>query len=188
MSDKYDFSRYDNYKVSMKIDPNAKPFMHSCPADVSLRFYEKGDERLWAYCQWKCKAFESFDEALKYFEENFATKEADISERMIFAINNTKHIIGTITAWNYDDRQNSDGTVRFWAVLPEYRNRGIGQALLAMCLTVLNEKHKSIIVECVFRNWLAVSLFLKSGFLPRIFNEDDKSVWSALLSSIVGDK
>ncbi|KAK8799729.1 hypothetical protein WA158_006277 [Blastocystis sp. Blastoise] len=178
--------RFQKYEVTMGLSPQANPFSYDIPDGFEFRFYKEGDEKYWSYIQWKSGQFASNDEAKKSFEDTFGSVKSLLSDRMVFAINEKGNTVGTVTAWEGTGIDKDHGCLYRLAVLPEYQNKGIGQALISYILPMLKEKYEHVFLTTIFRNWLAVSIFFKVGFVPRIGTQDDRDVWTAVLETIVG--
>ncbi len=69
------------------------------PDGFAIRFFEKGDETLWARVETSVNEFDNEGAALARFENEFGPFLDEMTHRCLFIENSAGEVIGTTTAW-----------------------------------------------------------------------------------------
>lgn len=74
-----------------------------------FRFYQKEDESAWAEIETSVGEFQTTDEALEYFQQNFAPYPEELERRMFFVETKKGEKVATCTAWRKIKRASVSG-------------------------------------------------------------------------------
>ena len=86
-------------EIWMKRAHKSTPIQPVQSDNYSLRSYQAGDERHWARIETSVGEFDNEAEALAYFEKEFMPEQAQLGQRMFFALDQSGTPVGTATAW-----------------------------------------------------------------------------------------
>lgn len=94
----------------------------------------------------------------------------------------SKQIVGAFMArHNFDKIHNASGRIDYLAVHPDHRGNGLGYALTALTVNRLIEIGYKIIFVGTYDDRLAgIKIYLKSGFVPNIFESDMRERWKRI--------
>jgi len=153
------------------------------PADFSLRWYRRGDERHWFGIHAVTDVQNQITREL--FQREFGTDERLLTERQCYLLDAGGNPIGTGTAWFDDDFVGTRvGRVHWVAVVPEYQGRGLAKPLMtAVCRRLSELGHKRVYLSTSTARLRAIQLYLRFGFVPLIRNEVEAAVWQELLGA-----
>lgn len=131
--------------------------------DFHIRKYKNGDEKYWAEIEYKIGDFNSVEEALDYFVQNYNLDE--LVNKCFFAETSDGKVIGTCTAW-YDNKDDYVVSSLHWlAVLPEYQKSGIGRALV---IAVMNHYKENDLLPVYLHtqpwSYKAIKIYHSLGF------------------------
>lgn len=135
------------------------------PAGYSLTAYHPGFERAWAEMEYAIGDFASADEAERYFNAHYLSKQAT-GQNLLFAVTDGGDVVGSCIAWQ-DMRGDLPVASLHWLVVEEgHRGIGLGRAL---CTAVMN-------------------LFLERGEMPVYIHTQPWSTEAILLYVSLGFK
>ena len=131
--------------------------------DFHIRKYKNGDENYWAEIEYKIGDFNSVEEALDYFVQNYNLDE--LVNKCFFAETSDGKVVGTCIAW-YDNKDDVVVSSLHWlAVLPKYQHQGIGRAL---GISVMNYYQENGLLPVYLHtqpwSYKAIKLYYSIGF------------------------
>ena len=152
------------------------------PASFSLRSWSAGDEVAWLDIIRRSYGGHWPDDA---FERHMLSEESFQPERLFFAVTENSRLVGAAAALQKLPHGDRTGYIHMMAVLPEFRRRGVGTALLRRCLLYFREQGwRSAVLETEASRPEAIALYLANGFLPAPEIEEDVANWRAILNAV----
>lgn len=168
--------RLDNYDVRIpyyKLRLYRENFLNLpemvLPDGYHFEFYHPGDKEAWIEIETSSKECGTYEDACKAWDTYFLPWEHELSQRMLFVVNESGMKVGTASAY-FDihglDPKNS-GRLHWVAIHRDYQGKGLSRALLSEVMKVM----RTLNVSCAFcntssRNWVACKLYLDLGFVP----------------------
>ena len=148
------------YNIIMRCDC-FKPLPESARG-ITVRNYQRGDEKHWAEIEYSIGDFPSVDEAERYFRMHYTN---EIEERCFFAEDKDKNVIGTCIAWRDLKEEGYVSSLHWLAVAPKYQSKGAGKALLNAVMNYYR-KNRFMPVYLHTQPWSykAIKLYLTAGF------------------------
>lgn len=155
---------YFNVIMKRKTD---KPILNfDLPQGYTFTEFKKGAEFQWAEIETSVGEFETINEALRCFQNNYLPFSDELEKRLLFVQNNEGEKVGTITGWfdNFDKKQVP--SIHWFAVKKSYQGFGLGKALVSECLNRLLSLDDDMDVFLHTQTWSykAIGLYLKAGF------------------------
>jgi ribosomal protein S18 acetylase RimI-like enzyme len=151
------------------------------PGPFSLRTYRPGDEKAWLEIIRGAYGGEWGDDA---FERCVRSDEAFLPERLFFVTWNGRPI-GTAGAFQKLFHGDRTGYVHMMAVLPDFRKRGLGAALLNACLSYFSAQGwRDAVLDTESARVEAIRLYLRNGFSPFAEIPGDEARWADVLRRI----
>jgi GNAT superfamily N-acetyltransferase len=173
-----------NYKVKM-LRPDLEGIPQAAlPSGYSMRLYEPGDKKLWLKIQTRTERFNQITP--RWFRQEFGADDSPLRERQFFLFGPGGDPLGTGTAWR-DQELGGEllGRVHWLAVLPGFQGRGLGKVLLsAVCAQLRTLGHKSAYLATSTARLPALGLYLRYGFVPLTQTDQEKQIWSEVLSRL----
>ena len=139
---------------------------YELPEGYSFVPFSSGDEVEWAEIETSVGEFDSVQEALSYFRENYLSFPGEVERRTIFVQTVEGKKVGTATSWwNYTGIRR-DLALEWIAVKPEYQGLGLGKAVVFEGLRrmVLIEGDRDIFLHTQTWSYGAVAIYLQAGF------------------------
>lgn len=139
------------------------------PAGYHFEYYKDGDRDSWIEIEKSAKEFSTDEEGLTAWNRYYSGKENELTDRMIFVVNNSGEKVATATAF-YDvhGRDKSGSAWLHWvAVKRDYQGKGLSKPLITHALNImkaLGYTHAKIPTQTT--TWLAVKIYLDLGFKP----------------------
>ncbi len=122
---------------------------------------------------------ECFDRGVRNFPDSAATEDC------LFIVDKDGRRVATCTVVNHKE---GFGRVHMVSVLPEMRGKGIGHAMLAAGLTILEDRGVShIVVKSDDWRLAALKTYLDAGFCPVIFHDPESDMearWDKILEHL----
>lgn len=128
--------------------------------------FSPGDEIQWAEIETSVGEFDSVQEALNYFQENYLAYPGEVERRTIFVQTTEGEKVGTVTSWwNYTGVRR-DLALEWIAVRPYYQGKGLGKAVVyeGVRNMVEIEGDRDIFLHTQTWSYSAVPIYLKAGF------------------------
>ena len=138
----------------------------SLPEGFSFSDYKKGDEDAWAEIETSVLEFDSKEEALSYFKEDYLSMVSEVERRCLFIENSKGEKVATAMAWwAYSDIRR-DPWVYWIAVKPDYQGFGLGKAVVSAILhRMLNiEGDRDFYLHTQTWSYKAITIYKKMGF------------------------
>ncbi|EGP5048291.1 GNAT family N-acetyltransferase [Enterococcus faecium] len=131
-----------------------------------FRTYQKGDESAWSEIETSVGEFQTTDEALEYFQKNFAPYPEELERRMFFVETKNGEKVATCTAWRKKSREGVYPVFHWLAVKPVYQGKGLAKALTAKVLQEFPPLHTDGPIYLHTQTWShqAIALYKKMGF------------------------
>ena len=147
-----------------------------------LRFYQPGEENIWARVETSVDEFPNEEAALAHFEKEFGPYREEMAKRCLFLENSDGEVIGTSSAWYgiLEGEKEVTGRVHWVAIMPDYQGKKLAKPLFSQLLQVLATKHKSAYLTSQTTSYQAINLYLNFGFEPYLINETDLRAWKLL--------
>lgn len=135
------------------------------PPGFAIRWYARGDERLWKQLQAPFYDPGAVHPAL--FRAQYGSDEADLARRMCFLLAPGGEPVGTVTAWSHDGFRGPEwGRIHWLAVAESYQGRGLGKALMsAACRRLVELGHTKAYLTTSRERPNAVALYRSFGFV-----------------------
>lgn len=168
-----------NLKVLMKHNLTEIPH-YEFPTNYQLQSFKQGDEKEWARIETATGEFDSEEQALERFTEEFQPYIDDFQKRSLFLINEAGEKIGTITAWYGNHKSDTIGRLHWVAIIPEYQGKGLAKPMLSSAMKLLAQFHDEAYLTSQTTSYPAINLYLNFGFQPVIEKESDTVAWDLL--------
>lgn len=118
--------------------------------------------------------------------EAFKTHMLDregVFEENIFFISYGNEKIATVTAVVYPERE--EGYVHFVACTKEHRQKGIGRALVNLCLNTFMEKGLIFATLKTDPHRIpAIKSYIRAGFLPILYSNEIEDLWVSVMKDM----
>lgn len=154
------------FNVIMKRAAGTPLSHYGLPIGFSFGKYKAGMEVDWAVIEASVGEFDTVEESLNYFKNEYLPHSEELKQRLLFVLNQEGKAIGTITGWWNHTRERRDLSIHWFAVKGEYQGLGIGKALVAECMRVLKnlEGDEDVYLHTQTWSYKAIALYLKTGF------------------------
>ncbi len=141
-----------------------------------IRGYQSGDDVHWTEIQREADQYNVITPIL--FDREFGHDERTLSQRVLFAWNDTDGAVGTAAAWWGTSAGDPWGRIHWVAVKPRFQGRSLGRALvIAACHRLLTLGHKHAYLTSATVRVQAIRLYLTLGFLPRLVDAKAREIW-----------
>lgn len=136
------------------------------PEGYGLRFFQAGDETHWARIETAVGEFDTEEEALAYFKENYRIYPEELARRCLFATDPAGWPVGTANAWFARQRDGYWASLHWVAVIPEAQGLGLGRAvvLAAMNQFSLTDPERDVWLHTQTWSHKAVRMYHHMGF------------------------
>jgi ribosomal protein S18 acetylase RimI-like enzyme len=154
------------FNVIMKRVAGTRLAQYGLPIGFSFERYKSGMEVDWASIETSVGEFESAEEGLNYFKNEYSLYNEELKKRLLFVLNQEGKPIGTITGWWNYTGERRDSSIHWFAVKKEYQGLGIGKALVVECVRNIQvlDGEKDIYLHTQTWSYKAIALYLKTGF------------------------
>ncbi|MGO4501161.1 GNAT family N-acetyltransferase [Paenibacillus sp. 2RAB27] len=154
------------FNVIMKRAAGTPLSHYGLPIGFSFGMYKAGMEEDWAVIEASVGEFNTAEESLNYFKNEYLPQTEELKQRLLFVLNQEGKPIGTITGWWNHTREKRHSSIHWFAVMREYQGLGIGKALVAECIRVLKnlEGDEDVYLHTQTWSYKAIALYLKAGF------------------------
>jgi len=152
------------------------------PESFSLRSCRDGDEVAWLDIIRRSYGGDWPDDA---FQRHMLSEESFRPERLFFAVTEAGRPVATAGALQKLPHGDRTGYMHMMAVLPEFRRRGLGTALLRRCLIYFREQGwRNAVLDTEVSRPEAIRLYLAGRFAPAPEIEEDAASWRAVLLAL----
>ena len=118
------------YNIIMKRKTGAPLPDSPLPEGYAYQHFQDGDEVFWSEIMVSVGEFDSYEEALAYFETEYLPWKEGLEQRLIFVVDPHGHKVGTLTNWWNETQGRRDPSVHWVGVKPAHRGLEIGKALV----------------------------------------------------------
>jgi len=138
----------------------------SVPAGFRAVLYMPGDARAWAEIETAVLEFNDVCEALAYFERSFLAYPGETERRCLFLETDMGEKVATASTWWAYSGKRRDPWLHWVAVKPEYQGLGLGKAIVAAALSLMQEIEGDCDSYLHTQTWShrAVGVYEKMGF------------------------
>ncbi|MCX8053444.1 MAG: GNAT family N-acetyltransferase [Armatimonadetes bacterium] len=159
---------------------------HSLPSGYHLRFFRKGEAKVWAEVQTRSGNFENIEKALDQFEKEFANRQDELEKRCLFLVHDeSNEIIGSTIAWLESDFQGRDhGRIHWVAIVPEFQGRKLAKPMLSKAMRLLKQWHERACLGTHTLCLKAINMYLDFGFVPDMTRERAEEAWLLIAQAI----
>jgi mycothiol synthase len=152
------------------------------PENFSFRSCRAGDEAAWLHIIRRSYGGDWPDDA---FQRHMLSEESFRPERLFFVVTEAGRPVATAGALQKLLHGDRSGYLHMMAVLPEFRRRGLGTALLRRCLIYFREQGwRDAVLDTEVSRPEAIRLYLAGGFVPAPEIEEDVANWRAILVAL----
>lgn len=137
------------------------------PEGYSYHMYKAGDEIAWAELETSVEEFDSFEDALTYFNRVFMPYQDILQERMCFIKDENDHFVSTATAWFKQDDKKRYALLHWVSTSPQKQGLGLASAIVKYALSRFNEvepNESEIFLHTQTWSYKAIGLYYKYGF------------------------
>ncbi len=152
--------------VLTKTDTRNYP-RHDLPEGYSFAFYQKGDERAWAELEYSLGQFESVEDGIECFYDEFLNDQVcNPEERMFFVKDEKGKCVATLSLWDGIHLGKKCQRAHWLAVSDECAGKGIAKALFTRLLDLYNELGYEGFIYLLTATWYypAIGIYRKFGF------------------------
>lgn len=150
---------------------------YELPEEYGWRYFQPGDEKIWAEIETSAGEFEKPEDALKRFRFYYPTDDA-LDQRMIFLTDNGVPF-ATATAWYSDDRK--DGRLHWVSVDEAHQGRGLSKPLISLAMHRIRELgYEKAELTTHTASWVAIRIYYRYGFRPLIRDEKEIEGWKII--------
>ncbi|MBH1942579.1 GNAT family N-acetyltransferase [Mobilitalea sibirica] len=154
------------YNIIMKrtsgtIVPSAR-----LPEGYTFKLYSDGDETHWADIMVSVGEFDSYKEALEYFQKEYLPHKDELKRRSLFIETDDGKKIGTLTNWWNYTQSRRDPSVHWVGVKPEYQGLGLGKAIVyeGMRRMIDLEGDRDYYLHTQTWSYKAITIYIKAGY------------------------
>lgn len=149
------------------------------PEEYGWRYFQPGDERLWAQIETSAEEFRTPEEGIKGFRHYYPTDE-NLDSRMIF-LTDRGAPFATATAWF---GEHGEGRLHWVGMDAAHQGKGLSKPLVSLAMHRLRELgYKSAYLTTQTPSWVAIRVYHQFGFRPDVREEREIEGWK-----IVSDK
>jgi ribosomal protein S18 acetylase RimI-like enzyme len=136
------------------------------PVGFSFAPYSNGKEQVWANIETSVGEFETEEEALSCFREDYLLHKVELQKRLTFIQDIKGNEVGTITSWWNYTGERRDPSIHWLAVKSEFQGRGLAKSLVSKAINTLIELEgdKDIYLHTQTWSYTAIALYQKAGF------------------------
>lgn len=147
------------------------------PAPYRIRPFQSGDEKHWAFIEWKAGEFPDQASAERHFQREFGQHADEMHDRCFLLEDGQGLAIGTTTAWYNTLQGEPFGRIHWVAIIPEHQGRGLAKPLLSHAMKRLARTHNKAYLTTQTTSWKAIQMYLQFGFEPWMIKETCREGW-----------
>ena len=168
--------------LAMRLDDLEAAPRFSLPPQYGIKWFEAGDERIWAEIERSAGEFDNTADAFKKFRKYFPTDEA-LDARMLFLTDGGVPF-ATATAWHADDSE--EGRLHWVGIDAAHQGRGLSRPLTSLALERMKALgHRSAYLTTQTASWVAIKVYHEFGFRPMLRDPAEREGWR-LVSDLTG--
>lgn len=141
---------------------------YTLPDGYTFSDYESGVELDWVKLNMMYDQFESFAQAIQYFQTVFQVKPEEINHHVMFVRDPHNQLVGTAALFHGTHFGSPMTRIHFLAVSPFHRQKGIAKAMLSRLLKIHAElrPNQSIYIASTTLNYREIHIYEQFGFSP----------------------
>ena len=154
------------YNIIMKRCMGAYIPEVNLPEGYVFKLYTDGDEKGWAEIMVSVGEFDTYEEALECFNNDYVPNKDELARRCLFIQSANGELIGTLTNWWNYTQDRRDPSIHWVGVKPEYQGLGLGKALVyeGMRRMIELEGDRDFFLHTQTWSYKAISIYLKAGY------------------------
>lgn len=153
------------YNIIMRYDGPKVTSPPSAPKGFFFRGYKKEDAFAWAQMEVDNNDFDTFDNALTYFQKKYAFNPDKLQDRFIGIENEAGMLCGAVICWDDVKEDASVSTVHWLITTPTEQGKGLGSALVQMLLFRFSCLDKlPIYLHTQPWSYTAIGIYSRCGF------------------------
>lgn len=161
--------------LAMKADTLENMPAFDLPEGYSWRYYQPGDEQIWAQIETSAGEFEAVEGGIAGFHHYYPETD-QLDGRMIFLTENGVPF-ATATAWFGDDDPN-EGRLHWVSVDEPHQGRGLSWPLVSMTMHRMRKLgHQTAYLTTQTASWVAIRVYHRFGFRPDVREEKEIEGW-----------
>ena len=147
------------------------------PAEYGWRYFQPGDERLWAEIEMSAGEFRTPEDGIRGFRRYYPTDDG-LDERMIF-LTDRGAPFATATAWfGEGDADPNEGRLHWVGMDEAHQGRGLSKPLVSLAMHRLQALgYKSAYLTTQTASWVAIKVYHRFGFRPDVRAEREIEGW-----------
>lgn len=161
--------------LAMKADTLENMPVFDLPEEYGWRYFQPGDERLWAEVETSAGEFPDAEAGVRGFRKYYPTDE-NLDGRMIFLTDGGVPF-ATATAW-YGDENPEEGRLHWVSVDEPHQGKGLSKAVVSLAMHRMRELgYKSAYLTTQTASWVAIKVYAQFGFRPLLREEKEIEGW-----------
>ena len=148
---------------------------YELPKEYSWRYYEPGDERIWAEIEMSAGEFTRVEDGIQKFHYYYPD-ESLLPGRMIFLTDGGRPF-ATATAWFSDDNP-SEGRLHWVSVDQAHQGKGLSRPLVSLAMHRMRDLgYKTAFLTTQTASWVAIKVYAQFGFRADVREEREIEGW-----------
>lgn len=170
-------SSVENISLKMRADALRPGEGFALPEEYGWRFFQPGDERVWAEIETSAEEFRAPEDGVAVFRRYYPSDE-ELCRRMIFLTDGDAPF-ATATAWfGGDGEPDTVGHLHWVSVDAAHQGRELSKPLVAMAVNRMVELgHRSAFLTTQTPSWVAIKVYHRFGFRPELRSEREIEGW-----------
>lgn len=161
--------------LAMKTDNLSEIREFELPESYSWRYYEPGDERVWAEIEMSAGEFTRIEDGIQKFHHYYPDASL-LPGRMIFLTDGGKPF-ATATAW-FSDEDPSIGRLHWVSVDQAHQGKGLSKPLVSLAMRRMRELgYSSACLTTQTASWVAIKVYSEFGFRADVREEAELAGW-----------
>lgn len=135
------------------------------PDGFRFRGYKAGDEHIWAKFEIEIEDFDTYDNAVAYFQRKYLSNPEELQKRLICVESEDGTPAGMVIAWFDKNGDDTISTVHWLVTSPAFQGLGIGKALVQKLLETFYElKAYPVYLHTQPWSYAAIKIYSSLGF------------------------
>lgn len=161
--------------LAMRLDSLEDLPVYALPEEYGIRWFEPGDEHIWARIETSTGEFPDTDAGLLGFRRYYPTDD-QLDFRMLFLTDGGEPF-ATATAW-YGDEDPSVGRLHWVSVDASHQGRRLSYPLVSLALARMRELgHRTAYLTTQTASWPAIKVYSRFGFTPMVYSDEEVVGW-----------
>lgn len=161
--------------LAMRTNDLSKLPEYALSKEYSWRYYEPGDERIWAEIETSAGEFTRVEDGIAAFQRYYPD-ESLLPGRMIFLTDGGRPF-ATATAWFSDDNP-SEGRLHWVSVNRAHQGKGLSRSLVSLTMHRMRDLgYKTAYLTTQTASWVAIKVYAQFGFRADVREEHEIEGW-----------